>query len=118
MFPFLFVSAIAFACDPSGDFIRTAESLPEKMNKKGDCSQKQNPLCCQQRSAAMTLCTAFLFAGLLKVSPVAEFLEGAFLVKLLFQSAESAIYGLAFFQSDFRAFHVVHPLPFYVNSVL
>lgn len=63
----------------------------------------------------MTLCTAFLFAGLLKVSPVAEFLEGAFLVKLLFQSAESAIYGLAFFQSDFRAFHVVHPLPFYVR---
>ena len=65
----------------------------------------------------MTLCTAFLFAGLLKVSPVAEFLEGAFLVKLLFQSAESAIYGLAFFQSDFRAFHVVHPRPFYVKSL-
>ena len=70
------------------------------------------------RSAAMTLCTALLFAGLLKVSPVAEFLEGAFLVKLLFQSAESAIYGLAFFQSDFRAFHVVHPLPFYYNVIL
>ena len=83
--------------------------------KKGDLTGKAGSPLLSTRSAAMTLCTAFLFAGLLKVSPVVEFLEGAFLVKLLFQSAESAIYGLAFFQSDFRAFHVVHPLPFYVN---
>ena len=78
----------------------------------------QDPLMLSTRSAAMTLCTAFLFAGFLKVSPVAEFLEGAFLVKLLFQSAERAIYRLAFFQSDFRAFHVVHPLSFLLKSVL
>ena len=95
-----------------GENIFSQNGISAGHNEKGDLTGKAGSPLLSTRSAAMTLCTAFLFAGLLKVSPVTEFLKGAFLVKLLLQSAESAIYGLAFLQSDFRAFHVVHPLSF------
>ena len=35
------------------------------------------------------------------MAPVAEFLEGAFLVELLFQAAQSAVDDFAFLDADF-----------------
>ena len=44
-----------------------------------------------------------------KVSPVAEFFEGTFLVQFLFQTAEGAFDGFTFFQAHFCCFHCVSP---------
>ena len=51
----------------------------------------------------------FLFAGLFKASPVAEFFERTFFVQFLFQTAQSAFDGFTFFQADFRTFHINSP---------
>ena len=60
-------------------------------------------------SASAALRPAFLFTRFFEVSSVAKFLEGAFFVEFLLESAESAVDRLAFFQSDFGCFHCFHP---------
>lgn len=63
----------------------------------------------KSNSASAALSAAFLLTRFLEVSSVAKLLEGSFLVELLFQTAKSTVNRLAFFQSDFRSFHSVHP---------
>ena len=94
--------------------LRKGFALLRKLSKKHkktppDLSDGVFDSHCEGGSASAALDATLLFARLFKVSPVAEFFEGTFLVQFLFQTAEGAFDGFTFFQAHFCCFHCVSP---------
>ena len=60
---------------------------------------------------------AFDFAGFLIVSAVAQFLEGAFLVQFLFQTAERALNRFTFLYADFSVHGFFTPFQYFAVDI-
>ena len=114
---FLFAAALLILidlvdlCSAAPQRICAAPEVIKKAQKKTppDLSDDVFDSHCEGGSASAALDATLLFARLFKVSPVAEFFEGTFLVQFLFQTAEGAFDGFTFFQAHFCCFHCVSP---------
>ena len=113
---FLFAAALLVLIDLviCAVLLRKGFALLRKLSKKHkktppDLSDGVFDSHCEGGSASAALDATLLFARLFKVSPVAEFFEGTFLVQFLFQTAEGAFDGFTFFQAHFCCFHCVSP---------